>query len=416
MSNRVVVVGGGAIGVAAAYYLSLSGWEVTVVERGEIGQGCSYANACLIVPSHSHPLPGPGVLSQVIRWMRMLESPVYVRPRADLDFLRWGWRFIRACGAGAAERANRALMELSRASLDLFEELVRASGLGFFYERKGLLHVYLTAAGLEAARAELDRLRAAGFEARFLFREEALAVEPALGPRVRGALFIEGEAHGDCYAYVRALAVRLKARGARLVTRRPALRVLVRGRRVEGVLVGDPEETIPADLVVLAAGAWSPGLAAPLGLRVPLQPARGYSCTIPAYPGAPSVPVFVDERRVAITPLGDRVRFGGTLELAGFDAGAGDVRRYQAVVNAARETLNDALRVREAEPWDGFRPLSPDALPIIGRAPGVDGLILATGHGTLGFTQSPATGRLVAELAGGQPTSVPLEPFRPDRF
>jgi D-amino-acid dehydrogenase len=187
------------------------------------------------------------------------------------------------------------------------------------------------------------------------------------------------------------------------------------GSRRAGSHGEDPSEEIPADLVVIAAGAWTPALAAPLGLRIPLQPAKGYSATIPRYPGAPRVPLLVMERSVVVTPLGDRLRFGGTLELAGLAPGINPVR-YRAVVSAAQEVLASPPPVHQAEAWYGFRPVTPDGLPVIGWAPGNEGLIVASGHAMLGFTQAPITGKLVAELADGQPPSVPLEPFRLERF
>jgi len=417
VSKQAVVVGGGVIGVAAAHYLNLSGWQVTLIDRGEIGRGCSYANACLIVPSHAAPLPGPGVLPQAARWLLRPDSPVYVRPRLDSGFLDWSRRFLRACTAEAARSGTDALRGAGVASLALFDALAATWGLEFGHARRGLLNVFVTEEGFAHAAHEQDRLQQAGIRARVLSREETLAFEPALSPRIVGGMYAEGDAHGDSYAYVRALAASVRSRGVRILTGRPVGRVLARGGRVEGVLVQDPEERIPADLVVLAAGAWTPSLLAPLGVRLPLQPAKGYSCTVSVsgYRRPPSVPLFIEERRVAITPLGDRLRIGGTLELAGYRPGINE-RRYRAVLRAAQEALAVPVDAARGEAWMGFRPLMPDGLPVIDRVAGADGLIVAAGHGTLGFTLSPITGRLVADLADGRPTAVPIAPFRLGRF
>lgn len=415
MAQRAVVIGAGAIGVAAAYYLQRSGWQVTLVDRADVGQGCSYANACLIVPSHAHPIPGPGVILQALRWMVRRDSPLYVKPRIDRHLFQWLWEFRRHCSAEAAERGFQALLALSRASLALFEELSQGAGVSFLYERKGLLNVYLSEAGLAGAREEQHRLEQAGFRVHLLSGREAHALEPALSSRIQGALFIEGEAHGDCFEYVRALARELEKRGAMLLRYRPVTRIVTRAGRVTEVVVESPREELPSDLVVLATGAWAPELAKFLGIRLPLQPAKGYSCTIDSYAGAPQLPALVHEKRIAITPLGSRLRFGGTLELAGHDLSLNQTR-YRAVIRGAREMLGDRLQLRNEEPWCGLRPVTPDGLPIIDRVPGIDGLIVATGHGMLGFTQSPATGKLVAELAGGWSPSHPVAPFRFDRF
>jgi D-amino-acid dehydrogenase len=419
VAQQAVVIGGGAVGVASAYYLHQTGWQVTVVDRGEIGRGASYGNACLITPAHSHPLPGPGVLAQGIRWMLRRDSPLYVKPRLDPAFLRWAWRFRSFCTSDAAARGSDALRALSRMSLELFEELGHAPDPGFFYRRKGLLHVYLDDDAAAAARREREALAREGFDARVLSQSETLALEPSLNPVVRAGVFIEGDAHGHSYDFVQSLARRIAQRGARLLTGRAVSRIVAGGGRVRGVAIdgaaaGGGEE-LPADLVVLAAGAWTPAIAATVGVSIPVQPAKGYSCTIDAFPGAPAIPVFVPGKRVAITPIGDRLRFGGTLELAGFADGL-DATRYRAVIEVARLVLGDRLQMKNEEAWFGYRPVTPDGLPVIARAPRVDGLIVAAGHAMLGFTQSPATGKLVAELANGQPSSVPLEPFRLDRF
>jgi D-amino-acid dehydrogenase len=439
-ARHAVVIGGGAIGVCSAYYLSLAGWRVTLVERGEIGRGCSYGNACLIVPSHSHPLPAPGVVAQGLRWMARRDSPFYIRPRLDPAVFRWAWQFRRYCTAQAAHRGFEALLRLSRASLQLFDELARSQDLEFFFRRAGLLHVYVTGEGFAAARHEQEALEAAGFRTRLLPAGEVREFEPALGGRtggspfvgqtgggpfdgpVRGGLFIEGEAHADSYEFVQAMAAACARRGVTVLTGQTVARVRTSQGRVASVLVEpsanadalDAEE-LPADVVVLAAGSWTPTLAATLGIRIPLQPAKGYSCTIDAYEGMPAVPVLIAERRVIITPLAHRVRFGGTLELGGFDLTIDRVR-YGAVVRAAREVLREPPPMHREEAWCGLRPLTPDGLPVIDRAAAVGGVIVATGHAMLGFTQAPMTGKLVAELAGGLPPSVSIEPFRLNRF
>lgn len=413
MPRRAVVIGGGAIGAASAYYLALDGWDVTLVERGEVGRGCSYGNACLIVPSHAHPLPQPGVVGEALRWLLRADSPVYIRPRLDFGLAAWLWRFWRACRPAAAARAHDALVALSRLSLTLYEDLARTVAGSVFFQRRGLLHVYLGTKAVAHARAEQERYTREGFPGRVLGGDDLRAFEPALSRHAGAGLYLDGEAHGDSFAFVRALVGAAAARGARVLTGVAAARIVVRGGRAVGVAAADGD--LPADAVVLAAGAWSPALAASVGLRVPMQPAKGYSCTVRPVGPAPAVPLYVVGRRVAITPLGDRLRFGGTLELAGYDLRI-DPRRYGAVVAAAREVLHDDVRWEQEEAWCGLRPLTPDGLPLIGPVPGIEGAIVATGHAMLGFTQAPGTGRVVADLAAGRPPAVPLEAFRVDRF
>lgn len=410
-----VVIGAGGIGVASAYFLNRSGWDVTVVDKGELGHGCSYGNSCLIVPSHSDPIPGPGVIRDALRWMTKNDSPFYVRPRVDPSLLQFFWQFRRYCRTSAAERGYRALLDLSRASLDLYGELVDSGDAEFFFERRGALEVFQSDEELEHGRHARDVQVAAGFNAQLLTRDEALDLEPALSPTIQAGLFTEGEAHGFSYGYVRSLATTVEGRGARMLPGRSVRRLIVESNTVRGVVVDGPEEELRADTTVLAAGSWSRELARPFGIHFPMQPAKGYSCTIDTYDGAPVIPILNKGRRVIVTPLDDRLRFGGTLELTGFDQSIHGPR-YDAVVRGGREVLKNPPPMNNEHAWSGLRPVTPDGLPIIDRSRSLEGLIIATGHAMLGFTQSPITGKLVAELANGEATSLSLEPFRLDRF
>lgn len=408
-----MVVGAGAIGVASAHYLVEAGFEVTLVDRGRVGHGCSFANAGLIVPGHSQALPGPGVVAEGLRHLLRRDGPFTIRPRPDPGLVRWLLAFRAACGAETYRRTTTILTELSQASLELFDELVGRGVADFGYRRGPLINAYTEEgwrSGADAFARELDGL---GIGSRVVDAAELRELEPALGPSVGGALLIEDQAAGDCYAFVRSLADGLTTRGVATRESTPITRVLVQAGSATGVLTDDGEE-LEADLVVLAAGAWTPALAAPLGLRLPIQPATGYSHTLPAWPGAPRTPIIFDDSHVVVLPLDGRVRFAGTLELAGF-RDRPDPVRAEAVVRAGRRALRD-VPDREGEAWFGFRPLMPDDLPAIGRIPGVDGVLVAAGHGTLGFTQSPITGKLVAELAVGGPTTLDPNPVRPDRF
>lgn len=413
MGAEAVVVGGGAIGVACAHFLAGAGFEVTLVERGEVGRGCSFANAGLITASYPQPLPGPGVVREGLAHLAKRDGPFYIKPSLDAGLARWMRIFLRSCGAETQRRSSEALLGLCRASLDLYEDLAREGKAEFPYSRGPLLAVYLSEDWESRVQADVDDHAALGLDARGLDRDEILEMEPGLGSGVRGGVLFEEQAWGDCFVYVRSLATGLGDRGVRVIEGVTAGEVVVERGRAEGVTAGDEE--IPADIVVLAAGAWTPQLAAPLGLRLPIQPATGYSSTFAGYDGAPRIPIMVEERHVIVTPLGGRLRFAGTLELAGFRTSPDPVRA-RAVVRGGREVLPEDVSLQGEESWHGFRPLTADDLPVIGWVPGMEGAIVAAGHGTLGFTQSPITGKLVAELASGETPSVPLEPFRPDRF
>jgi D-amino-acid dehydrogenase len=415
VGDRAVVVGGGAIGVACAHYLAEEGFDVTLLDRGDVGRGCSFANAGLICPGHSDALPGPGVVAEGLRHLLRRDSAFTIRPRAGVSVLPWLYRFWRSTPAERCRLSTEALVSLSRLSLELHDDLARRGSTSFGFRRGPLLTASRSTRWREEAAATVEAVRSHGFDARVLERDELLETEPALAPDHLGGMALEDQGSGDCHAYVRTLVDGQVARGVTVRERTSVRRILVRDGRAVGVLAGAVGDEVAADIVVLAAGAWSPALARSLGLRLPIQPATGYSSTLPTWPGAPRHPVFVGDSRVIVLPLGDRVRFAGTLELAGFRR-SGDPIRSRAVLEAGRGALREPPPDAPVEHWFGFRPLMPDDLPAIGWAPRVEGAIVAAGHGTLGFTQGPATGKLVAELAAGKPTSIPLGPFRPDRF
>jgi D-amino-acid dehydrogenase len=410
----VIVVGGGVIGVCAAYYLARRGLPVTLVERAEIAAGSSYGNAGLIVPSHSVPLAAPGALSQGLRWLFDPESPFYIRPRPSRDLVRWLVKFARASTDAHVRRSLPVLRDLSRASLALYRELAALPALEFGFCEDGALAVYRTSAGLEHGHREAAVLEAAGITARVLDGAGARALEPALRTDVVGAVHFPGDAHVTPDRFVRGLARAAEGLGARLLTGTEVLDFGRRGRRITAVETtrGD----FAADQVVLAAGSWSASLARGLGLDLPLQPAKGYSVTCDRPAAGPRRPLLLAEARVAVTPMGDALRFAGTLELAGLDL-AIDRRRVAAIRRAVpRYLAADAAALPVREIWRGLRPCSPDGLPYIGRPAHCENLIVATGHAMIGVSLGPVSGALVAQLAADEPPAIDVAPLSPDRF
>jgi len=409
----VAVIGGGVIGVAAARALAERGARVVLLERGDVCSGASYGNAGWVSPSHGTPLPAPGVVRQALRWLFDPDSPFYVKPRADLELARWLLAFLRASTAARAAETMRLNRELIVASLREYEKLGAELGDDFGFAQRGLVVACESDEGLTKARHELEALRGLGGEGSVLTADELRAAVPSASPSLRGGVRFPEDAHLDPERLVRALARRAEALGARIETGQEVLALERVGRRIARVVAtrGD----FRADHVVLAAGAWSPAVAAGLGLRLPVQAAKGYSVTVRCSPGAVAEPVLLFEAKVAVTPLGDRLRFAGTLELAGLDLRV-NARRVSAILRGVERFLPGASGSARLETWRGLRPLCPDDRPMIGRPRSVENLVIATGHGMSGISQGPATGRLVAELCSGARPSFPLEPFSPDRF
>jgi D-amino-acid dehydrogenase len=413
----VVVIGGGVIGVCAAYYLARQGTRVTIVERGEIAAGSSYGNAGLIVPSHAVPLAAPGVLWRGIKWMADPESPFYIKPRLDPALLSWLWKFRAHCTEAHVRRAVPLIRDLSAASLALYEELAAIPGFDFGFRQDGVLMVCCTEAGLAGGRHEAEMLESSGIKTRVLDGAAARALEPTLAPGVVGAVHFPGDAHVTPDRFVRGLARIAGELGVDVRTGTEVLGLETRGRRV--IAVETTRGPLPCGEVVLAAGAWSPQIARALDLRLPIQAAKGYSVTYRQPPGGPRIPMLLVEARFAVTPMrapgGDLLRLGGTLELAGLDLSISR-RRVAAIVRGVRRYLTLDGDPSLVEIWRGLRPCTPDGLPFVGRPRAWDNVIVASGHAMIGVSLGPVTGQLVAQIAAGEKPLVDLTPLSPDRF
>jgi len=408
--TEVLVLGGGVIGVAAAHFLASRGRTVTVLDRGEIGSGCSHGNAGLAVPSHSIPMAQPGMIAKGMRWMFRADSPFYIRFRWERALFSWLWKFRAACREDRMRRAIPLLRDLSLESVRLYDAL---GDIPCHYERKGLLLAYRTPEGFEEGREEARLLSEFGLASEAMEGAAARARVPALRETVRGAIHFPGDASFDPALFVRGLAAKAAASGAEFRPRSEVLGFHVSGRKI--VAVKTTAGTFSADEIVLATGSWSPGVARDLGLRIPIQPAKGYSITMTAPASLPPVPLLLMESKIAVTPMGPQLRLAGTLELAGLDLSING-KRVDAIRRGAREWLDGLDGLPELEVWRGLRPCTPDGLPMLGRPAAYDNLILATGHAMIGMSLGPVTGRLVAQIAARETPDFDLSLLHPDRF
>jgi D-amino-acid dehydrogenase len=416
-SADVFIIGGGVIGVCTAYYLAEQGARVTLVEQGQIAAGSSYGNAGLIVPSHSIPLANPGALASGLKWMLDPESPFYIKPRLDFALVDWLLRFTLACAPGRMRKAIPVLRDLGRASSALHKELAALDGLDCGYAQTGLLMLYNTERGLEDGLKEAHLLQEFGLAAEVLDGGQVRKLEPSLRPETVGGTFFPGDAHFTPANFMRGLALQVEKKGVCIRTDTQVLGFETAGRKVTKVRTtrGD----FQPGQVVLAAGSWSPSVARELGLKIPIQAAKGYSITVKRPAANHGIPLLLGEARVAVTPMvsaaGPVLRFAGTLELVGHDFSVKQ-RRVNAILRAARGYLGGMENLELVEIWRGLRPCTPDGLPIIGRPPSLDNIIVAAGHATLGMSLGPITGKLVAQLVNGETPALDLGPLRVDRF
>ena len=420
MDNRdtdILIIGGGVIGVCAAYYLAEAGRQVTVVEQGEIAAGSSYGNAGLIVPSHIVPIAAPGALSSGLRWMLDPESPFYIKPRLAPDLIGWLWRFAWACRPGPLQRAIPVMRDLGRISLNLYNELAPLVGQESGYKQGGLLMVFKTSRGMAGGAEEAHLLQKHGYPVEVLDADGLQRIEPSIRPDVAGGLCYRDDGHFSPAEFVRGLARVAQQRGACIHTHTEVLGFETDKRRI--TVVKTTHGDCRAKQVVLAAGSWSSKVGQALRLRLPIQAAKGYSVTIRRPSNAPIMPLLLGESRVAVTPMispaGPTLRFAGTLELVGMDFSINQ-RRVNAMRRAARDYLADLEETETLEIWRGLRPCTPDGLPIIGRTRAFENLIVASGHAMLGMSLGPVTGKLVEQLVRGEKPLMDLTPLRVERF
>ena len=412
-NSDVLIIGGGIIGISAAYYLTQQGLSVTVVEKGDICAGSSYGNAGLLCPCHSAPIPAPGVLSQGLKWLLDPESPFYIKPRLDLSLLAWLWRFQAHCNEQAQYKAIPLLRDMQRESLLLYREVIAQETIECHFEVGGGLSLFKTEAGAAKARSEIEKMQGFGLKMALLDREGVVQLEPAVHPDVMGGVHYQEDAHLDPALFVKGLADVAQAKGATLLTKTSVLGFETAGQQVTAVRttqgVWQPKQ------VVLAAGAWSTALARTIGLNFLMQPAKGYSVTVKRPPQGPRRHLHLSEAKVAVTPMGPHLRFAGTLELAGLDQSINQ-RRVKAILRAGAAYLNETGSDHKVEIWGGMRPCSPDGLPYIGRSRALNNLIVATGHAMLGLSMGPITGKLVAQIVSDQPPALAIDAFAVDRF
>lgn len=414
---KVAIIGAGVIGVSAAYYLAKAGRSVILIDRQKhAGLETSFANGGLLTPSMPEPWNAPGILWQLIRWIGDDHAPIVLRPRAVAGMGGWGLRFVANSRRSVFLKAIGANVALSRYSLNRLQELRGELGLDLGADAKGTLKIFGREDTLKHAEALSREASKLGVAYRPVTTGEAVGIEPTLEPiadRIAGGIHYPQDESGDAHLYCRSMERRLAELGVefRFDTTVKALRT----RRGRVASIETDASEIAADEVVVAAANASDRLLRGVGLRLSVRPVKGYSLTLPCGDNVhkPSLPVIDDAVHAAVTPFHDRIRVAGTAEICGYDTRLSPVR----VANLKRLLLQSfpelaaSLDLDRGEAWAGFRPVSADGVPIIGKTP-LEGLFVAAGHGHLGWTQAAGSGRLIADLMLSRTPEIPSEPYR----
>lgn len=409
----VLILGGGVIGLACAVGLLQAGRSVHLLERQTIGCGTSHGNCGTITPSHALPLAGPGAIAKALKSMLRPDAPFYVKPRPDLALASWFAHFASRCNRRDWRRTAKAKGELLQLSRQLTAELVEEYSLDCEFQACGLSYVYATQRAFDADCATLPLLASLGIESRLLDGGALASAEPALLPGLAGAVHFPGDAHLRPERFTNELARLVRALGGVIEEG-----VEVRGFRSSASRVQGVDTTRGARCgreVLVALGPWSAPLLKSVGMALPIQPGKGYSMTYSPPALAPSVPLVLREHSVCVTAWHGGFRLGSTMEFSGYDNGLNPVR-LDALERGAARYLREPVGPDRREQWFGWRPMTYDDLPMIGRAPKLDGLWLATGHGMMGMGMSVATGRLVADLMTGREACLDPFPYRATRF
>ena len=413
--HDVLIIGGGVIGLCCGWSLARSGRTVTILDRHPMRrESCSDENAGMVVPSHFIPLAAPGVIAQGLKWMLNPKSPFYLRPRLDPALWSWCWQFFRHANARHVEDTKQLLADFSLESRRLFLEW--AEELQFDLTTRGLMMLCRTEAGLEDEAKVAALAAAVGVKAEVCDAARVRELDPDAQMDVAGAVWFAQDCHLDPLNFLEALRTAIRAKGGRFLEGECA-EFNRQGDRLTGIRT-TADETLNAEHVILAGGAWTPELTRQLSLRIPMQGGKGYSLTLREPAELPRLCSLLKEARVAVTPMGNKLRVGGTMEICGTDLSINRTR-LQGIIEGFCEFFpafspDDFTGI---EPWSGLRPCTPDGLPCIGPIPGTQNATVATGHNMLGLSLGPVTGELVAaQLAGQSSIAFDAQRLNPRRF
>ncbi|MBB6003565.1 FAD-binding oxidoreductase [Arcicella rosea] len=414
--KSVVVIGGGIIGLSTAYYLQKAGNQVTVIDKGDFSDNCSYGNAGYVCPSHFIPLAAPGIIWQGLKWMLNPKSPFYVKPSLNPALLDWGLKFMKSATEKNVADSAIPLRDISLLSQHEFAEWACLPHFDFAYEHKGMLEVFQTEAVQAHAHHTVEKAQELGLDVTLLNYEELQALEPQTEINGLGALFFKCDAHLYPDKLMRVLLKDLASKGVVLKANEEVIRFEKSNGKITKVIT--PQQAYEADDFVIATGSWSRELAEMVAVNLPLMPGRGYSVTLEDSPYQINHPIILAEGRVAVTPMdGNKIRFGGTMEVVSTKTPP-QYHRVEGILKSVKDFFPefDIQQPSNDKIWYGYRPCSADGLPYIGKTKKHKNVVIATGHSMMGLSLGAGTGKLVSELVNEQPTSIDIKAFDVERF
>ena len=414
--KNVVVIGGGIIGLSSAFYLQRSGHSVSVIDKGDFSDNCSYGNAGYICPSHFIPLATPGIVWKGLKWMLNSRSPFYVRPSLNSDLVDWGIKFIKSATNKKVEAAAIPLTEIAKLSQHEYKSWTSLPGFDFSYEQKGLFEIFQTHSFAAHAAETVTKAKKLGLDVALLSYDELQRMEPQTKINALGAIFFKSDAHLYPNKLMKDLLTHLRTNGVQLISNAEVKGFEKGGKSVTKVITS--KNAYDAEVIIIAAGAWSRDVAAMVNAKIPMMPGRGYSLTLENSGYQLNHPSILVEGRVAVTPMDkNKIRFGGTMEVVPVSA-APRYHRVEGILNSVKKFFPEfnVPMPSTDKLWFGYRPCSADGLPYIGRIKSYDNVIVASGHSMLGLSLGAGTGKLVSEMINETPASINISPFAVERF
>lgn len=412
---EVTIIGGGVIGLSCAYYLHKEGFKITVIERGDITDGCSFGNMGYISPSHFVPLASPGIISQGLKWMLSSTSPFYIKPRLSIDLMEWGYQFWKNCTASHVEKKSPHLNNILQLSRRLIDDLRKDIGDNFEMETIGCLMMCKEQKTLDHEFNLADEAEMFGLKVERLLKNEVQQLEPNVEINVAGAVLFKDDCHFNPGKMMLVLKNYLENKGIKFQLNTTVTGFEKNNQKITSVITDKGK--INCDEVVVAAGSWIPAITKMLGIKLLLQPGKGYSYTYPFIEKNIKYPAILVDGRCAVTPWGNTLRIGGTMELSGINNKV-LVKRMKGIYNSAKD-FYPGLQI-DFPPvdkiWNGLRPVTPDGLPYIGRHSQLENLIIAGGHAMLGLSEATGTGKIVSEITKRKTTSINISAFKVERF
>ena len=414
--KKIIIIGGGVIGLCCAYSLQKEGHEVTIIEKGSIGNEASLGNAGNISPSYFMPLPSAGILKKGIQWLFVPESPLGMRFRLDIKFYIWLLKFASYCTARHTKNVKKTLADLTMSSYKMYDNLSKMNEIDFAFNKKGRLIVCNTEKGLASEKHVREMGRELGLDSKVLTKVQVEELNPGIDIDIKGAIFYEDNAHIVPKEFMSSMQAYLMKNGVTIYENCEVTDFKKDNNIITSIHTSSKGE-ISADEFVLAAGAWAQGLGEALDVNLNIEAAKGYSVLVKDEKYKLNVPMTLSEGKAIVTPSGDETLFGGTLELSSLDRSINQ-RKISGILKSMKYYIKDFKEedIPRDKIWVGFRPCSVDGLPIIGKHKSCSNMTYATGHGMMGLTLAPITGKLVNEIISDKILSYPLDQITPNRF